>query len=94
MCFRQKPYADCHIKGSINVPYDNLVEYTKDLPKDTEIVVYCASYVCPMSRRAYTLLKDQGFTNIRAYEGGAAEWHKLGYPTEGPAKMIYLHRGL
>ncbi len=84
-------YADCHIKGSLNIPYDSLIEYTKNFPKDTEMVVYCASYVCPMSGRAATLLKDQGFTNVCAYEGGAAEWVALGYPTEGPAQMKYLH---
>lgn len=83
-------FADCHISGSINVPYDNLTEYTKDLPKDTEMIVYCASYICPMSRKAWQLLNYLGFTNIRAYEGGAAEWHALGYPTEGPAKASYL----
>ncbi len=83
-------FADCYITGSINVPFEKLAEYTKDLPKDTEMIVYCASYVCPMSRRAWQLLKDLGFTQIRAYEGGAAEWHALGYPTEGPAQMSYL----
>jgi len=83
-------YEDCHIKGSINVPYDSLADYAKDVPKDTELVVYCASYRCPMSKRAWHLLKDQGFTNIKAYEGGAAEWYSLGHPTEGPAEKSYL----
>ncbi len=83
-------YEDCRIKGSINVPLDTLADYVKDLPKDSELIVYCASYMCPMSKRAWRLLKDQGFTNIRAYEGGTAEWYSLGYPTEGPAQKTYL----
>jgi len=83
-------YEDCHITGSINVPLDTIVEYAKDLPKDAELVVYCASYTCPMSKRAWRLLKDQGFTNVRAYEGGAAEWYSLGYPTTGQAQLKYL----
>lgn len=84
-------YADCHIKGSINVPYDMLSDYVQKLPKDTDIILYCASYVCPMSKRAWHLLKSLGCTNVKAYEGGAAEWYVLGYPTEGPALLSYLH---
>ncbi len=83
-------YEDCHIAGSINVPYDNLAEYANDLPKDAELVVYCASYMCPMSKRAWHLLKDKGFTNVRAYEGGTSEWYSLGYPTKGVAELKYL----
>ena len=83
-------YDDCHITGSVNVPLDDLVEYGKDIPKDAELVVYCANYMCPMSKRAWRLLKDQGFSNVRAYEGGASEWYSLGYPTIGPATQQYL----
>jgi rhodanese-related sulfurtransferase len=83
-------YEDCHIKGSINVPLDTLAEYSEKLPKNAEIIVQCASYVCPMSRRAWRLLKDKGFTNVKAYEGGTAEWYALGLPTEGPAHGAYL----
>lgn len=84
-------YEDCHIKGSLNVPYDRLAEFVQDLPKDTELIVYCASYICPMSRRAWQLLKDKGFINVRAYEGGMAQWYSQGYPFEGPGEQDYLH---
>jgi rhodanese-related sulfurtransferase len=87
----QEAYNDCHIKGSINVPYNELSDYARNLPKDAELILYCASYSCPLSRKAYQLLKSEGFTNLVAYEGGIAEWYSLGYPTEGPAKMDYLH---
>ncbi len=83
-------FKDCHIKGSINVPFDELDAYAQTLAKDEEIVVQCASYVCPMSRRAWKLLHDKGFINVKAYEGGTAEWYALGLPTEGPAKLSYL----
>lgn len=83
-------YADCSITGSINVPYGQLEEYALHLPKGTEIIVYCADYECPMSRKAWQLLKDLDFTQVRAYEGGAAEWYALGYPIEGQAQMNYL----
>jgi rhodanese-related sulfurtransferase len=83
-------FHDCHITGTLNVPYAELADYVKDFPKNTEIIVYCASPICPMSRKAWQLLQELGFTNVRAYEGGMAEWYSLGYPYEGPAQKDYL----
>ena len=81
---RKQYYKDCHILGSINVSLDDLGAYAQKLDKSTPIVVYCASYSCPVSRKAWHILNDLGFANVRAYEGGIIEWFKLGYPVEGP----------
>lgn len=83
-------YDDCHIKGSINVPLDDLEDYADKLDKNQEIIVYCAQYDCPVSRKAFRLLKMIGFTNVKAYEGGIVEWVQKGYPTEGPCKQDFL----
>lgn len=83
-------YADCRIKGSINVPFDHLATYAKDLSKDQPIVVYCASYVCPVSTHAWRELHKLGFKNIWAYEGGITEWRQKKLPTEGSCKLSYL----
>ena len=83
-------HHDCHIKNTINAPLSLLAAYVKELPKDTELIVYCASYACPLSRKAWQLLTDLGFTNVYAYEGGINEWHQKGYPCEGPCKKEYL----
>lgn len=85
-------YRDCHIKNSINVPLDTLEDYAKKLDKDTHIVVYCASYTCPLSSKAWHKLKNLGFTNVKAYEGGISEWKQKGYPTEGACSFEYLQR--
>lgn len=85
-------YQDCHIKGAINVPVDELKNYAKKLDKDQEIVVYCARYECPVSKQAYHILKDLGFTHVKAYEGGIVEWFQLGYPVEGICKRSGLHQ--
>lgn len=85
-------YEDCRIKGSINVPVDKIEEYAKKLDKNTPIVVYCASYSCPASSRAWHKLKNMGFTNIKAYEGGMAEWKQKEYPLEGSCALEYLER--
>lgn len=83
-------YNDCHIAGSINVPYQKLEEHLKDINKDALIVVYCASYKCPLSKKAWKKLHDLGFNNSYAYEGGMAEWYQRGYPYEGGCRLPYL----
>ncbi len=85
-----KYYHDCRIKGSINVPADELTAYAKDLDRDTPIVVYCASYKCPVSAKAWKLLHDMGFKNIWAYEGGMNEWYHAGFALEGACMEDYI----
>lgn len=83
-------YEDCHIRGSINVPLENIEAWAKELDKSSRIVVYCASYLCPMSRTAWMKLNDMGFTNVWAYEGGMNEWYHMNLPVEGPCRQPYL----
>jgi rhodanese-related sulfurtransferase len=83
-------YNDCHIKGSISVPYEELEKYAQKLDKKQEIIVYCAHYQCPKSRMAYKLLEKLGFINIRAYEGGIREWFQQGLPVNGACKADYI----
>ena len=89
---RKQYYKDCHILGSINVSLDDLGAYAQKLDKSTPIVVYCASYSCPVSRKAWHILNDLGFTNVRAYEGGMAEWTQKGYLAKGACQEEYLSR--
>lgn len=88
----QKSYDNCHIKGSVNVPVKLLPEYVKRLPIDTLIVLYCASYDCNASYFAWQSLQDAlgSLPNVYVYEGGIAEWHQKGYPTEGSCADHYL----
>ena len=87
----EETYVDCHITGSINVPYERLVETLAGLEKDKEIVLYCAQSSCPKSRQTYELLADLGFTNLSEYSGGIKDWLKKGYDTTGTCVMKYLH---
>jgi rhodanese-related sulfurtransferase len=85
-------YQDCHIKGTINVPHDRLADFVQNLPKDTEIIVYCAHYQCPLSKQSAHLLMNLGFTNVKAYEGGIVEWYQDGLPVEGRCQMEFLQQ--
>jgi rhodanese-related sulfurtransferase len=86
----EKTFNDCHIKGTVNIPYDQLESRLKDFDRAREIIVYCASHICSASKQAYALLKKMGFVRVWAYEGGIKEWHAEGLPTEGSCKMEYL----
>lgn len=89
-------YDDCRIAGSINVPFEDVESFAKNLDRNAEIVIYCANYMCTASASAVEKLKEMGFAHVYAYEGGTAEWYQMGlrsegkYPVEGTCKASYL----
>lgn len=69
----QEEYVEKHIKGSINIPLDDMESRIKTIVKDKngEIIVYCASG--KRSRNAAELLIKAGYT--RVYDlGGITAW--------------------
>lgn len=88
-------YDDAHIKGSINMSYDQLEAGAATWNKETPVVVYCSNYMCTGSAQGAKMLASKGFKHAYAYEGGMAEWYQLhkndpSYALEGPAKLSYL----
>ncbi len=69
------------IPGSIRISLDVVGKTARslDLPKDKEIIVYCAGPGCPQSKTAQEKLTALGYTNVLTYEGGIEEWQKAGY---------------
>lgn len=65
-------YAGGHVKGSLNIPLDQLSAGAKKLKsKEQAIITCCASGIRSASARSF--LKAQGFTNV--YNGGS--WFNL-----------------
>ncbi len=87
----EEMYQDCHIPGSINIPYDQIEASVQDWNRNLEMVVYCANDACDASRQAYETLEQIGFANIREFPGGMREWLQAGLPVEGPCTQDYLH---
>lgn len=80
----QEYYTKCHIRGSINVPLEQLQGVANESwDKHDKIVVYCANYECSASKSAFKLLHKLGFTQVCAYEGGIKEWCQKEYPIVG-----------
>lgn len=84
-------FEECHISGSINIPYNELPEKLNSLDKNKKIVVYCAHKLCSASTEAYKILDQAGFTNVYEYKGGIREWLQSGLKTEGICEASYLH---
>ncbi len=85
-------HEDCHIEGSINVPFMELEKYADEhWDKDkTQIVLYCGNYRCTASGYGVRMLREKGFQYVWAYEGGTAEWIQKGLSVVGPCKEAYL----
>ena len=79
------------VKGSIHFKLRKLkyrLQYPpfKDLPRNSEIVTYCA---CPKDEASITaarILQESGFTRVRVLQGGWTGWLKAGGPVQPRAK--------
>lgn len=71
-------YEAGHIGEALLVPLGTVKDALTDVPKDREIVLVCRSG--RRSARAYEILAERGFTNLRNMQGGMLAWEKLGYP--------------
>jgi rhodanese-related sulfurtransferase len=58
----------------------------KDLPRDREIVTYCACPKDQSSISAAQILQANGFTRVRVLQGGWQEWLKVNGPVQPKAK--------
>ncbi|MGC2310219.1 MAG: rhodanese-like domain-containing protein [Candidatus Babeliaceae bacterium] len=89
-------YTDAHIKGAVHGDLSKIKAVVKEWDKSVPVVIYCSNYMCTASGSVAQQLKEMGFTNVRAYEGGIAEWYQLSkknpeYVYEGPAQQEFLN---
>ncbi|HUL12514.1 MAG TPA: rhodanese-like domain-containing protein [Methylococcaceae bacterium] len=69
-------YAEGHIPGARSLPLADIPIRARDwLPDhDADIVVYCGGFTCPIAQQAAELLREYGYTHVRHYRGGLADW--------------------
>jgi rhodanese-related sulfurtransferase len=83
-------FDDCHIKGSVNITFDEFEAKVPTFNKNNHYVLYCADSMCMSSGFCAKVLQDAKFDHVWAYEGGMADWYQKGYPCQGPAQLEYL----
>lgn len=79
-------FAEGHIPGAMNVPYEKLMEYTDQLelvPIDSPVICYCRSVTCDLSDDLARELRLMGYEKVVLYRGGWDEWSEAGFPAEG-----------
>jgi rhodanese-related sulfurtransferase len=79
------------VKGSIHFKLRKLkyrLQYPpfKNLPRNSEIVTYCACPKDEASIAAAQILQESGFTRVRVLQGGWNEWLRAGGPVQPRAK--------
>ena len=81
MTLHEWAFRATRIPGSVH--FNSHDEAVAALGKDDEIVVYCSDPACVASQFAYRALREEGYTNVRRYEGGLSDWTAAGYALEG-----------
>jgi rhodanese-related sulfurtransferase len=73
-----------HIPGALQLDHDRVDELAPErLPdKSAPIVTYCANLSCPNSEIAANRLVALGYTDVREYAEGIADWIEAGLPVE------------
>lgn len=77
----KQDYELDHIQGAISMPFFEVEQRYRELPRDKWVVAYCA---CPRaeSKEAVSVLKEKGFQKVKVLYDGYFEWLGRGYPIE------------
>jgi len=80
-------FEQMHVPGAISIDghKKDFVERVSEVvsDKNKQIIVYCASFSCPLSPTAAKKLVDAGYTNVLDFKGGLKDWAEGGYVLEG-----------
>lgn len=83
-------FEEMHIPASLH--FDTSEAMLGALKPNDEVVVYCTNPECLASQRAYGLLVQHGYTNVRRYAGGLEDWSEAGLPLEGRQGQTGMRR--
>ena len=82
----QSQYAQGHIRGALNLPWQEADHYVMELADQLEgaamIVTYCDGDQCDLSHELALLLKVMGFESVRVLVNGWSVWQQAGLPTD------------
>ena len=77
-------YEQGHLPGALHLGNEHVAGIAPRLlpNKDATIVTYCASTTCQNSAQAARALETAGYTDVREYIEGKADWESAGLPLE------------
>jgi len=68
-------FDEGHIKGAENIFVGTLPDNLYKMNKDKPVVIHCQSG--DRAAIAYSILRKNGFTNVKNYAGGMKEWKEM-----------------
>jgi len=75
------------IRGAVSMSLDNLARMATVLPKDRDIVFYCACPADASSVQAVKFLRDKGFTRVWPLAGGIEAWRATSMKNAGAIEV-------
>ncbi len=82
-------FREGHLPGAISLPLADagsaLEGFAARIARSRVLVVYCSGYGCPDSYDLAVQLIQEGFSEVRIFEGGFPEWRDADLPVEGGA---------
>jgi hydroxyacylglutathione hydrolase len=69
-----------HVPGSMNIPVGSLEERLAEIRRDRPVIAHCQTGA--RAAIAASLLRAKGFSDVRWFPGGFAEWHAAGNPVD------------
>lgn len=85
-------FESVHIRGSYNVPLNELADHRADIQavSDAPVVLICQSG--NRARQADEALRYTGMDNLRILDGGIGGWRAAGHPVETGPERVSLER--
>lgn len=71
------------IPGALHVPLEDIAGQVGSLPRDRDIVLYCACPSEASAARVARILVNHGFKKVRPLHGGLDAWVSAGYAVDG-----------
>jgi len=71
------------IPGALHVPIEDVAKHIVDLPRDRDIILYCACPSEASAARVARTLMNHGFRKVRPLQGGLDAWVAAGYAVVG-----------
>jgi rhodanese-related sulfurtransferase len=83
----ESSYVEWHIPGALSLPLELIASRARELLQDraADIVLYCGNTECGRSLNTAQQLHELGYSKVRLYRGGLADWMDSGQPTESVA---------
>ncbi len=87
-----RAYDAEHIPGAVNVPGELTPDLASAVAPDRErtVVVYCSGGSCTRSKVTAAAFERLGYTDVRVYPGGKADWWQAGLPLVGARSELVV----